>query len=61
MKQAPFLLVAVGTIAALVFLIAPAPGRADGEPAPIFVTEIPQDTATGRGSHRPMKRATSKV
>ena len=42
MKQAPFLLVAVGTIAALVFLIAPAPGRADGEPTPIFVTEIPQ-------------------
>jgi hypothetical protein len=42
MKHYPFLLAAVATMAGLVALIAPAPGHADGEPAPIFVTEIPQ-------------------
>jgi len=41
MKHFTFFLVAVTTVAGLVALIAPAPGRADGEPAP-FVTEIPQ-------------------
>src|SRR5271166_518151 len=41
MKHFTFLLVAVATMAGLVALIAPAPGHADGEPAPIFVTEIP--------------------
>ncbi len=42
MKHYTFLLVAVATMAGLVALIAPAPGHADGEPVPIFVTEIPQ-------------------
>ncbi|HME36046.1 MAG TPA: cytochrome P460 family protein [Candidatus Sulfotelmatobacter sp.] len=42
MKHYAFLLAAVATMAGLVALIAPAPGHADGEPAPIFVTEIPQ-------------------
>jgi len=41
MKHFTFFLVAVATIAGLVALIAPAPGRADGEPAANFVTEIP--------------------
>ena len=41
MKHCTFLLVAVATMAGLVALVAPAPGHADGEPAPIFVTEIP--------------------
>ena len=35
------LLVAVAAMAGLVALIAPAPGHADGESAPAFVTEIP--------------------
>ena len=38
MKHFTFFLVAVATMAGLVALIAPAPGHADGEPAPIFVT-----------------------
>ena len=42
MKHYTFLLVAVATMAGLVAVIAPAPGHADGEPAPLFVTEIPQ-------------------
>jgi hypothetical protein len=41
MKPLTFFLVAVATMARFVALIAPAPGHADGEPAP-FVTEIPQ-------------------
>jgi hypothetical protein len=41
MKHFSFLLVAVATMAGLVALIVPASGHADGEPAPIFVTEIP--------------------
>jgi hypothetical protein len=40
-KHFTFFLVAVATMAGLVVLITPAPGRADEEPAPIFVTEIP--------------------
>jgi hypothetical protein len=41
MKHFTFFLVAVATMAGLVALIAAARGHADGEPAPIFVTEIP--------------------
>jgi hypothetical protein len=41
MKHFTFFLSAVATLAGLVALIASAPGHADGEPAPIFVTEIP--------------------
>jgi hypothetical protein len=41
MKRFTFFLVAATTMAGLVGFIAPAPGHADGEPAP-FVTEIPQ-------------------
>jgi len=41
MKHFAFFLVAVVTMAGLVVLITPSRGRADGEPAPIFVTEIP--------------------
>lgn len=41
MKHLTFCLIAVATVAGLVTLIAPARGRADGGPAPIFVTEIP--------------------
>jgi hypothetical protein len=41
MKHFTFFLVAVATMAGVVALIVPAPGHADGEPAPIFVTEIP--------------------
>ena len=40
MKHFTFFLVAVATMAGVVALVAPAPGHADGEPAP-FVTEIP--------------------
>jgi hypothetical protein len=41
MRRFTFVLVAVATMASLVTLIAPAPGHADGQPAPPFVTEIP--------------------
>ncbi|MGD0271609.1 MAG: cytochrome P460 family protein [Candidatus Sulfotelmatobacter sp.] len=40
MRSFTFFLTAVATMAGLVILIAPDPGRADGQPAP-FVTEIP--------------------
>ena len=42
MKQFTFFLVAVATMVGLVTLIAAARGNADAEPAPLFVTEIPQ-------------------
>lgn len=42
MKRFAFLLVAEVTMAALVAFIIPAPGRAEGQPAPSWVTEIPQ-------------------
>ncbi len=42
MKHFTFFLVAVATIAGLAALIAPASGRADGQPSPIFLSEIPQ-------------------
>ncbi len=42
MKHFAFFLVTVATMAGLAALLAPAPGHADGESAPIFVTEIPQ-------------------
>jgi hypothetical protein len=41
MKHFTFFLVAFATVTSLVALIAPASGRAAGEPTPIFVTEIP--------------------
>ena len=41
MKHFAFSLVAVAALAGLVALIAPAPGHAGGEPAPLFLTEIP--------------------
>ena len=41
MKHFTFFFVAVATMAGLAALLAPAPGRADGVPAPLFVTEIP--------------------
>ncbi len=41
MRRFAFFLVAVATMAGLVTLISPAPGHADGQPAPPFVTEIP--------------------
>ena len=41
MKHFTFFLVAIATMAGPAALIAPAPGHADGGPAP-FVTEIPQ-------------------
>jgi hypothetical protein len=40
-KHVTFFLVAVAALTGLVALIAPAPGRANGNPAPIYVTEIP--------------------
>jgi hypothetical protein len=42
MKRFTFLLVAVAAMAGLVPLIAPARGHADEQPAPTFVTEVPQ-------------------
>jgi hypothetical protein len=42
MKHFTFFLLAVATIAGFVAFIAPALGRADGQPVPIFLTEIPQ-------------------
>src|ERR1700690_3459568 len=42
MRHFTLFLVAVATMAGFVALIAPAPGHADGEAAPIFVTEIPK-------------------
>jgi len=47
MTRIAFLLVAVVTVAGVVASMAPASGHADGEAAPIFVTKIPPDTATG--------------
>jgi hypothetical protein len=47
MTRIAFLLVAVVTVAGVVASMAPVSGRADGEAAPIFVTKIPPDTATG--------------
>jgi hypothetical protein len=41
MKHFTFSLAAVATMACFVALIVPAPGRADGQPAAPFVTEIP--------------------
>jgi hypothetical protein len=41
MKHFTFLLVAFVAIAGLVAFVAPAPGHADGQAAPNFVTEIP--------------------
>ncbi|HLW51720.1 MAG TPA: cytochrome P460 family protein [Candidatus Angelobacter sp.] len=41
MKHFIFRLAAVATMAGLVAFIIPARGHADGEPAPIFLTEIP--------------------
>src|SRR6202142_1150637 len=41
MRHFTLFLVAVATMAGFAALIAPAPGHADGEAAPIFVTEIP--------------------
>ena len=41
MKHFTFFLVAVATMCGLVAFIAPAPGHANGESAPAFVTEIP--------------------
>lgn len=41
MKHFTFFVVAVAAMAGLVALIAPAPGHASGESAPVFVTEIP--------------------
>lgn len=42
MKHFTFFVIAVATMAGIVALFAPASGRADGQPSPIFVTEIPQ-------------------
>jgi hypothetical protein len=42
MRRFAFFLVAVATMAGLVALLGPAPGRADGQSDPVFVTEIPQ-------------------
>jgi hypothetical protein len=42
MKYFTFFLVAVATMVGLVALIAAARAHADGEPAPVYVTEIPQ-------------------
>ncbi len=42
MKHFTFLLVAVVAIVGLVALVTPAPRHADGEPAPVFLTEIPR-------------------
>jgi len=42
MRRFTLLLGAVATMSGLVPLIAPAPGQADGQPATLFVTEIPR-------------------
>ena len=42
MKHFTFFLLAAAAVAGLVALIAPAPGHANGQSAPIFMTEIPQ-------------------
>jgi hypothetical protein len=41
MKRGAFLLVAVAAVAGVVAFFAPASGHADGEAAPVFVTQIP--------------------
>ena len=41
MKHFKFFLIAVATMVGLFALIAPAPGQASGEAAPVFVAEIP--------------------
>ena len=61
MKRFTFFLVAVATVAGLVALIAPAPGHASGESAPLSSPKSLTGTATGNGSPRPMKQATSTV
>jgi hypothetical protein len=60
MKHFRFFLVAVATMAGLATLLVPARGHAAGESAP-YVTEIPNDTATGGGFPRLMKQETSTV
>ena len=60
MKHLTFFLIAVTTMAGLVALIAPAPGHADGHPPPSLPKSL-TGTATGSGSPRPMKQATSTV
>ena len=47
MKRLTCLLVAVVALAGVVASMAPASGQAGQEAAPIFVTDIPPDTATG--------------
>lgn len=42
MKQFTIFLVAGATIAVLIAVIAPAPGHADGQSTPAYVTEMPQ-------------------
>jgi hypothetical protein len=42
MKHFTFFLVAVATMAGLVALIVPAPGHANGESTPLFVTDVPR-------------------
>ena len=47
MRRMVCVLVAGVALAGVVAYMAPASGQADGEAPPIFVTEIPPDTATG--------------
>ena len=58
MKRFPLFLFALATLGTLAALIAPAPGHADGT-TPALSPKCPADTATGAGSRRPMKPATS--
>ena len=57
MKRITFLLVAVATLAGVVGFTATASRHTAQESAPIFVTEIPKDTATGSWSLWPTKKA----
>jgi len=47
MRRIVFLLVAVAALAGVVAYMAPAPGQADGEAAPMFGIKIPPATVTG--------------
>jgi hypothetical protein len=42
MRHFPLFLVALAAMTALVAVIAPLPGRATADPAPVFLTEMPQ-------------------
>ena len=61
MKRIIFLLIAIATQAGVAAFSEPASRHTAQEATPIFVTQIPQDTVTGRWSQWPTKQVTSTI